>query len=60
LKTPEECESIEEVRRSIDALDREVIARIGLRARYVEAAARTPENDARRATPVGRRGGVEP
>jgi isochorismate pyruvate lyase len=39
LKTPEECESIEEVRRSIDALDREVIARIDLRARYVEATA---------------------
>jgi isochorismate pyruvate lyase len=37
---PEECASIEDVRLSIDALDHEVIALIGRRARYVEAAAR--------------------
>jgi isochorismate pyruvate lyase len=40
LKPPEECESIEDVRQGIDALDREVITLLGRRARYVEAAAR--------------------
>jgi isochorismate pyruvate lyase len=40
LKPPEECESIEDVRLGIDALDREIIALLGRRARYVEAAAR--------------------
>ena len=40
MKPPEECASIEDVRLGIDALDREVIALIGRRARYVEAAAR--------------------
>jgi isochorismate pyruvate lyase len=40
VKPPEECASIEDVRLGIDALDREVIALIGRRARYVEAAAR--------------------
>ena len=40
MKSPEECASIEDVRLGIDALDREVIALIGRRARYVEAAAR--------------------
>lgn len=40
VKPPEECASLEEVRWGIDALDREIIALIGRRARYVEAAAR--------------------
>ena len=40
MKPPEGCASIEEVREGIDALDREVIALIGDRARFVEAAAR--------------------
>ena len=40
MKPPEECASIEDVRLGIDTLDREVIALIGRRARYVEAAAR--------------------
>ena len=40
MKPPEECASIEDVRLAIDALDREVVALIGRRARYVEAAAR--------------------
>jgi isochorismate pyruvate lyase len=40
VKPPEECESIEDVRQGIDALDREVIAMLGRRARYVEAAVR--------------------
>jgi isochorismate pyruvate lyase len=40
VKPPEECASIEDVRLGIDALDREVIALIGRRARYIGAAAR--------------------
>ena len=49
MKGPEDCENIEDVRVAIDALDREIIARLGRRARYVEAAARfkTGETDAR-------------
>lgn len=39
MKPPEDCANIEDVRRDIDALDREIIALIGRRARYVEAAA---------------------
>lgn len=40
MKRPEDCESVEEVRRAMDALDREVIVLLGRRARYVEAASR--------------------
>ena len=40
MKPPEECASIEDVREGIDALDREIVALIGCRARFVEAAAR--------------------
>lgn len=40
MKQPEDCGSIEDVRQAIDALDREMVALIGRRARYVEAAAR--------------------
>lgn len=40
MKKPEDCEGVEDVRRGIDAIDREIIALIGERARYVEAAAR--------------------
>jgi isochorismate pyruvate lyase len=40
VKRPENCESIEDVRRGIDALDREIIQLIGRRAGYVEATTR--------------------
>jgi isochorismate pyruvate lyase len=40
MKRPEDCESLDDFRTAIDALDREIIARLGQRARYVEAAAR--------------------
>ncbi len=40
MKSPENCDSIEDVREGIDALDREIISLIGRRAGYVEAAAR--------------------
>ncbi|MBA2713608.1 MAG: chorismate mutase [Rubrobacteraceae bacterium] len=39
MKHPADCESIEDVREAIDALDREIIYLIGSRARYVEVAA---------------------
>lgn len=49
MKPPEDCESIEEVRREIDALDHEIITLIGRRARYVEATAqfKTSESSVR-------------
>jgi isochorismate pyruvate lyase len=40
VKRPGNCESIEDVRRGIDALDREIIQLIGRRAGYVEATTR--------------------
>jgi isochorismate pyruvate lyase len=40
VKPPEGCENLTEIRSSIDELDREIVALIGRRARYVEAAAR--------------------
>lgn len=39
MRPPEDCMNIEDVRRAIDALDREIVALIGHRARYVEKAA---------------------
>lgn len=40
MKSPAECSSIEEVRAAIDALDREIVEAIGLRAQYVKAITR--------------------
>lgn len=40
MKSPKNCTGIEDIRRAIDALDREIVGLIGRRARYVEAAAR--------------------
>ena len=40
MKEPEDCGSIEDVRGAIDGLDREILALLGRRARYVVAAAR--------------------
>jgi isochorismate pyruvate lyase len=40
MKLPEDCQSIDDVRRAIDALDREIIHLIERRASYVEWAAR--------------------
>ncbi len=45
-RRPEDCKSIEDVRRSIDALDREIIALIGRRSRYVRAAATFKKDEA--------------
>ena len=40
MKPPEDCANIEDVRKAIDNLDREVLRLLGQRARYVAAAAR--------------------
>lgn len=40
MKPPEDCASIEDVHKNIDALDREIAALIGRRAGYVTVAAR--------------------
>lgn len=40
MKPPKECRNIEDVRKAIDALDREIISLIGQRASYVKTAAR--------------------
>ena len=45
MKPPEDCQSLTEIRSSIDELDREIVALIGRRARYVEAAARFKTNE---------------
>jgi isochorismate pyruvate lyase len=46
MKPPEDCENIEDVSRCIDALDREIIAGLGQRARYVDAAAQFKTGEA--------------
>ncbi len=40
MKKPVVCESLEDVRGAIDALDRKIVAPLGARSRYVEATAR--------------------
>lgn len=50
-RPPEECSSLKEVRRGIDALDREMVALIGRRSRYVRAAAAFKKDEARYAPP---------
>ena len=40
MKSPAECNSIEEVRAAIDAIDHEVVKALGLRAQYVKAITR--------------------
>ena len=37
---PEDCQTMAQVREGVDALDRELVALIAVRARYMEAAAR--------------------
>jgi isochorismate pyruvate lyase len=46
VKAPEDCTSIEEVRHSIDTLDRQIVRLIGSRSRYVKAAASFKTSDA--------------
>ncbi|WP_291845359.1 chorismate mutase [Maricaulis sp.] len=40
ITPPEACQTMQEVREGVDALDRELVALIAQRARYMEAAAR--------------------
>jgi isochorismate pyruvate lyase len=55
VKPPEECASIEDVREGIDALDREIIALTGRRARFVEAAARFKTDESKVRAPQRRK-----
>jgi isochorismate pyruvate lyase len=40
MASSEDCNSLQQVRREIDRIDREIMERIGQRARYVEVTAR--------------------
>ncbi|RKR00194.1 chorismate mutase [Maricaulis maris] len=40
ITPPESCQTMQEVREGVDALDRELVALVAQRARYMEAAAR--------------------
>ncbi len=40
MKSPEQCENMEQIREEIDALDRQVIALLGHRFEYVKAASK--------------------
>lgn len=46
MKTPQECESIEEVRAAIDQIDAQVIAALGQRFDYVKTIMRFKQNEA--------------
>ncbi len=45
IRLPHECGSLEQVRREIDRIDREIVYSLRLRAEYVEAAARYKSTD---------------
>lgn len=45
MRSPEDCESIEDVREAIDDLDRKLLGLLGQRARYVAAAARFKKDE---------------
>ncbi len=40
MKQPEECSNLQEIRAEIDRLDRQIIATIGQRFKYVKAASK--------------------
>jgi isochorismate pyruvate lyase len=46
VKPPEDCASLEDVRRGIDALDLDIIRLIGERSQYVKAAAKFKTSEA--------------
>jgi isochorismate pyruvate lyase len=48
---PEECSSLDEVRREIDGIDRDIITLLGRRSLYVEAAARFKTSEQHVAAP---------
>ena len=51
MASPEDCKSLQEVRQEIDWIDEEIVARIGQRTRYGEAAARFKTSEAYVAAP---------
>jgi len=46
LKTPEECESITDIRTEIDELDKQIIYLLGERFKYVKAASKFKKDQA--------------
>jgi isochorismate pyruvate lyase len=44
MKSPTECQNMEDIRTEIDAIDKEIIVLIGQRAEYVKAAAKFKVN----------------
>ncbi|MCU0425543.1 MAG: isochorismate lyase [Candidatus Kapabacteria bacterium] len=46
MKTPEQCESIQDIRTEIDRRDRQIIALLGERLRYVRAASQFKTSEA--------------
>src|SRR5215471_14451739 len=48
---PDQCASLEDVRREIDRIDRDLIGLLALRAQYVDAAARFKTNQQQVAAP---------
>jgi isochorismate pyruvate lyase len=46
VKSPQECESLGDVREAVDVLDREIVALLGRRSRYVEKAAEFKTSEA--------------
>lgn len=48
---PDDCTSLDEVRREIDAIDREIVALLARRAGYVDAAARFKTSEQHVAAP---------
>lgn len=45
MKTPNECESLTDIREEIDKLDRQIIALLGQRFSYVKAASKFKTNE---------------
>lgn len=51
MKTPTDCNSLADVRSSIDHVDEQIVALLGLRADYVRSAARFKSSEADVAAP---------
>jgi isochorismate pyruvate lyase len=51
MTSPENCASLEDVRREIDRIDEEIVALIGRRAHYVKVAARFKTSEQHVAAP---------
>jgi isochorismate pyruvate lyase len=51
MASPEDCRSLQDVRREIDRIDEGIIEQIGLRARYVKVSARFKTSEAHVAAP---------